>query len=128
MALSLRHARRPGALNAEPLLPHVVGPAELLPSLRTGRALGPPLAGVAALVPAYCVSVARGMSAFTLLDGQVLTFPCPRQPGHECAAGPQAWKWNGDVERPSLQPSIRCVGGWGWHGYITDGVLETLVD
>ena len=41
------------------------------------------------------------------------------------------WKWDGNVERPTLTPSINCVaekggkptGGCGWHGHITNGVI-----
>jgi hypothetical protein len=71
-----------------------------------------------------------------------ITFVCPN--GRRCSAllGPQAvgresedrlciWGWNGDKERPTLQPSINCLaekdgkpaGGCGWHGFITNGVM-----
>jgi hypothetical protein len=71
-----------------------------------------------------------------------LIFVCPL--GHRCSVliGPTfedrsspdrfcVWKWNGDRDRPTLQPSVNCIaekdgkptGGCGWHGYITDGVL-----
>jgi hypothetical protein len=32
-----------------------------------------------------------------------------------------AWSWNGDRERPSLQPSIRDLSGCHFHGFLTDG-------
>jgi hypothetical protein len=42
------------------------------------------------------------------------------------------WKWDGNLERPSITPSINCLsekdgkpaGGRGWHGYITEGIIR----
>lgn len=34
------------------------------------------------------------------------------------------WHWDGDVERPTLKPSINCVGGCGAHFWITDGIMS----
>lgn len=42
------------------------------------------------------------------------------------------WQWNGDLERPTITPSINCIsekdgkptGGCGWHGFITNGVMR----
>ena len=42
------------------------------------------------------------------------------------------WAWDGNVERPTITPSINCIaeqdgkptGGCGWHGYITAGVIK----
>jgi hypothetical protein len=36
---------------------------------------------------------------------------------------PQAWRWNGSKDRPTLRPSLlsRCCG---WHGYLTDGTFS----
>ncbi len=33
------------------------------------------------------------------------------------------WCWNGSLERPTLKPSINCVGGCGAHFWITDGTM-----
>lgn len=40
------------------------------------------------------------------------------------------WEWNGNLDKPSLTPSIRITGGKGrdgdcWHGYLTDGVFKS---
>lgn len=35
-----------------------------------------------------------------------------------------SWRWDGDIERPTLTPSINCTGGCGWHGYLTAGVFK----
>lgn len=34
------------------------------------------------------------------------------------------WQWDGNVEQPTIKPSINCVGGCGWHGWITSGVMS----
>lgn len=69
------------------------------------------------------------------------SYGCPRGGGHcgsivigvgEKPAGPKTWAWNGNVERPTLKPSINCLShnpknpsekyaGCGWHGWVTDG-------
>jgi len=40
------------------------------------------------------------------------------------------WNWNGNKESPTLTPSIlvETVPDWneGWHGYLTNGKLETV--
>jgi hypothetical protein len=37
----------------------------------------------------------------------------------------RSWSWNGDIEKPTLSPSINC-GDCGWHGFIENGVyLDT---
>ena len=34
------------------------------------------------------------------------------------------WQWDGNVEKPTIKPSINCVGGCGWHGHITNGGMQ----
>lgn len=39
------------------------------------------------------------------------------------------WWWNGDTEKPTLQPSIGIYGTkgelpWRWHGFLVDGVWK----
>lgn len=41
--------------------------------------------------------------------------------GQEKAQTP-SWSWNGNLEKPTLQPSIRDVGSCYFHGYLTGGV------
>lgn len=36
-------------------------------------------------------------------------------------SGPRRWGWNGNVESPSVTPSINC-SRCGWHKTITKGV------
>jgi hypothetical protein len=70
------------------------------------------------------------------------SYGCPRGTGH-CGAviicnGPKPphskqWGWDGNVERPTLTPSINCLShgpdgekyaGCGWHGFITNGQFK----
>jgi hypothetical protein len=60
-----------------------------------------------------------------------LTFVCPCGCGKTHAINvkkgekvDQAWKWNGDCNEPSLEPSIRCLTPCGWHGHLIDGVFK----
>lgn len=37
------------------------------------------------------------------------------------------WDWNGDLEKPTLSPSIFHVKGYsgcGWHGWLRNGVFK----
>lgn len=40
-------------------------------------------------------------------------------------AGSPSWEWNGNKEKPSLSPSVNCLTGCQWHGWITDGVFTS---
>jgi Family of unknown function (DUF6527) len=72
-----------------------------------------------------------------------IIFVCPN--GRRCSVllGPKfveraspdricVWGWNGDVDHPTLTPSINCIsekdgkptGGCGWHGFITNGEMK----
>ena len=33
------------------------------------------------------------------------------------------WHRGADLDRPTITPSINCVGGCGWHGFVTNGVM-----
>lgn len=33
------------------------------------------------------------------------------------------WQWDGNLEQPTIKPSINCVGGCGAHFFITGGVM-----
>jgi hypothetical protein len=81
---------------------------------------------------------------FTFLhDGQpdkprtFLRFVCPRNPERHCGVfvhpspgvpHSHVWEWDGNVESPTLSPSIHCGPnshpGCGWHGFVRDGVLK----
>jgi hypothetical protein len=34
------------------------------------------------------------------------------------------WHWNGDMQAPTLTPSIGCDHRCGWHGHITAGAVR----
>lgn len=36
---------------------------------------------------------------------------------------PNKWTWDGNMDRPTVQPSILRHGGCGWHGFLTNGVF-----
>lgn len=74
------------------------------------------------------------------------SFACPRGTGH-CGSivignglkppGDRTWEWDGNMERPTLKPSVNCLAGptgnpknpgehyagCGWHAFVTDGVF-----
>lgn len=83
-----------------------------------------------------------GVQGYPASSAHIL-FVCPN--GHRCSVllGPEfvdkpnpdghcIWKWDGNMEKPTVQPSINCIsekdgkptGGCGWHGFITDGVIK----
>lgn len=35
-----------------------------------------------------------------------------------------SWQWDGNVYAPTLTPSINCVGGCKWHGFLTKGEFK----
>lgn len=39
-----------------------------------------------------------------------------------------SWQWNGDLEAPTLSPSILSQGACRCHSYLRDGVFEFLSD
>lgn len=64
-----------------------------------------------------------------------LTFKCPcgcgANLGVAVAADPAdrggnhpIWQWNGDLEKPTVTPSIQYLDGCRWHGFLTDGVFK----
>lgn len=60
-----------------------------------------------------------------------LYYACPRNPRGTCGVpilptklpNGAGWSWDGNEERPTLSPSVNCVGGCGWHGWVRDGHL-----
>jgi hypothetical protein len=59
-----------------------------------------------------------------------ILFVCPNRKRCAVFMGPAAipgqlnvWAWDGDLGRPTLSPSINCVGGCGWHGFIANGEI-----
>lgn len=75
--------------------------------------------------------------------GPILVFGCPNGRGFcsmPIAPSPAncnkaVWSWDGNVDAPTLSPSIHCVGldengnikpgvGCGWHGFLSQGVIR----
>lgn len=42
----------------------------------------------------------------------------------ESSGGP-VWSWNGDLDHPTVTPSIRKLDGCEWHGFLTDGKFKS---
>lgn len=59
-----------------------------------------------------------------------ITYICPR--GQLCGVpvlphrlpNGAGWSFDGNVDQPTLSPSVNCVGGCGWHGFITAGRMR----
>ncbi len=67
-------------------------------------------------------------------DGDHLRFNCPGcESAHvvTIAPHPHPWEWNGDLERPTLDPSVLVTGGAAdirCHSFVRDGRIEYLAD
>jgi hypothetical protein len=60
-------------------------------------------------------------------------FICPGcRHGHSVTVkGPNAWGWNGDLEKPTFTPSILVWASrpeWRCHSFVTDGKIQFLGD
>jgi hypothetical protein len=82
----------------------------------------------------YDIIWAHGIGGYPWANGHIL-FVCPngmrcggligkephdKDETHQC----YTWGFNGNLDKPTLTPSFNCVGGCGWHGFITDGVMK----
>jgi hypothetical protein len=67
------------------------------------------------------------MTAKLNLNGPYLQFHCPGC-GFDHAVDSK-WTWNGSVEKPSFQPSVKYDGSKGiCHFYVTDGKIQFCTD
>lgn len=85
----------------------------------------------------YRKDLAPGSAQWSRTNGETgdvtgLYFICPCGCGswsHITVAtqrdAPQAWTWDGNLETPTLNPSVRKLYGCGWHGWLKAGVWET---
>lgn len=39
---------------------------------------------------------------------------------------PPSWEFDGNTEKPTLSPSIRRLTGCKWHGFLRNGVWESV--
>ena len=64
-----------------------------------------------------------------------ILFVCPNRKRCAVLLGPRQvprpaedklniWAWDGNLDRPTITPSIDCSKGCGWHGFITEGVIR----
>ncbi len=76
-------------------------------------------------------------TAFWDIDGgHELEYVCPcgcgavrvvpvTQAADRVSNDPRGWKWDGNLENPTLQPSIQIIGSCRWHGWLTAGIWQT---
>jgi hypothetical protein len=64
-------------------------------------------------------------------DLSEIAIPCARGTYDRCVirittGEPQhpVWKWDGNLDEPTLTPSIGCDHRCGWHGQLTRGILN----
>lgn len=73
-----------------------------------------------------------GGTGFNPTGIDAIVFRCPNGTKRMCmiglTLGPQEdkdgarrWHWDGNMESPTVTPSIGCMNRCGWHGNITDG-------
>jgi hypothetical protein len=36
------------------------------------------------------------------------------------------WEWNGDLDKPTVMPSIEFLTGCRWHGFLNAGVFKSV--
>jgi hypothetical protein len=93
-------------------------------------------------VGSFDITGLHGLGGYPGSTGHII-FVCPN--GKRCGVilGPVAvprsapdraciWAWDGNMERPTITPSINCIaekdgkptGGCGWHGFITNGIIK----
>lgn len=84
----------------------------------------------------------RGVQGYPTATAHII-FECPNRKRCAVLLGPShvprpkdgalnIWAWDGNIERPTITPSINCIaekdgkptGGCGWHGFITAGVIR----
>lgn len=66
----------------------------------------------------------------TTPGGRYLLYRCPRDQGlcgvpirPNVLPNGAGWSHDGNDDAPTLTPSVNCVGGCGWHGFIRAGVM-----
>jgi hypothetical protein len=84
----------------------------------------------------------KGVEGYPGANAHII-FVCPNKKRCSILLGPvfvkqpnkdalNIWAWDGNVECPTISPSINCIkekdgkptGGCGWHGHIHQGVMS----
>lgn len=74
-----------------------------------------------------------GLIAFCENEGKIthLRYMCPCGCGNWACIpittepGGYGWQWNGNKEKPTLNPSIQKLTPCHWHGFLVDGCFES---
>lgn len=61
-------------------------------------------------------------------DGKGIIFKCPCGCEQVIFLPFDRWKWDENVERPSLTPSVRRLDGCRWHGFLMSGMWQPCSD
>ena len=64
-----------------------------------------------------CPCGCRGVSDLFVIS------PGETPPTEESAV---VWRWDGNVEKPTLFPSVWLERGCGWHGFLRGGIWESV--
>lgn len=80
----------------------------------------------AILVKDWDKLIAPGTFLYTYHNNQLygLIARCPCGCGKDLGISFDKWQYDGDRENPTVTPSIRRIGGCGWHGFLTKGIWK----
>jgi hypothetical protein len=81
-------------------------------------------------------SLRRYVDRDVMLEYLVFNCPCGCRYGdcvrlirqNELKPHEVSWHWNGSLDRPTLQPSLRRNVPCKWHGFLIDGVWSACAD
>lgn len=72
----------------------------------------------------------QGVAEDGLAEPMSIVFPCRGGKYAHCMvnvthgdAVHPTWHWNGNIQEPTLSPSIGCDARCGWHGHIINGEI-----
>ena len=60
----------------------------------------------------------------TDITGMIFVCPCGCKSLGSISFLKGDWDWNGNIEYPTVKPSIQKLGDCQWHGYLTQGLWE----
>jgi hypothetical protein len=70
----------------------------------------------------------EGPAGSFMIDDKGLCFTCPCGCDDTRQIDFPRWSWDGNKAEPTIEPSIRCLSGCMWHGYLTHGIWTPCAD